>query len=158
MKSILIIAIILILNEGFASPEKDLSNHLLNHPELHINFYPVSYFREGYIYVEDVMEYVFKSEPERKLAIKRLSECGYGKGKQAFLYISGKNITLNGEVFKDYDSIKNQIKKDKIKKIRVFGYIRKNKNKKLPEELRVEGVEYYKIPWTKSAKFGKIIL
>ena len=91
------------------------------------------------------MNYIFKSKPERELAIRKLLDAGFGEGKTNYLYIKDKKITINGKVLNTVLEAKNYLSKSKIKNIRVFGVQKQD----FPDGIKVKGISFYIIPWDK---------
>ena len=95
------------------------------------------------MYLGGVMSYLFKSDTERKLAVSKLRKSGYGEGKTNYIYINGKNISVNGNIFSDLTKAKEYIKKIKIKEVL---YINKSTfSEKVPEKVKINGVEFWSI-------------
>jgi hypothetical protein len=139
---ILIIFILIFSSVLYAEDKKQ---NPLKHPNFKIISVPRSSWCSGYIYIHDVMDYIFKSKPERELAVKELLNAGFGAGKTNYLYIKNKKITINGKIFNTVAEAKNYIIQSKIKKIRVFGVTKKD----FPNGMKVKGISFYIIPWDK---------
>jgi len=128
-----------------ASLNAEEGQHPLKHPKLTIIDVPISCWGPGCIYIQDVMDYIFKTKAERQLATKKLLDAGYGNEKTDFLYIKNKAITINGSVFHTVSDAKDYLKNSKIKRVRVFGV----KKKDFPNSIKVEGISFYIVPWDK---------
>jgi len=121
--------------------------HPLNHVELEIIDSPLGNWADGFIYIHDVMDFLFASEDERKLAQATLLKFGYGEGKTDYLYFKDSKATLNGTVFNTINEAKDFLSKSTIKKLRVFIL----KKEDFPSEIKVDNIEFYMIPWDKRA-------
>ena len=117
----------------------DMDKCPLNHKNFKIIDYPRSHWRRGWMYHYEVMAYLFKSKAERELAILRLSRAGYGEGKENYIYIMGKNISVNGKIFSNLTKAKEYIKKEKFKKV--------------PGKVKITGVKFWLINWDKQSDY-----
>lgn len=124
-----------------------MNKHPLNHPEFHIQDAPISSWSDGWNYHTDVMEYLFKSEEERVLAISKLLEAGYGYGKKDYLFVSGKNISVNGVNFKSLEEARNYIRRENMKKVLYTDQTTFPKS--IPDDIIMHGVEFWLIDWRK---------
>lgn len=121
--------------------------HPLKHPEVEVVDVPIGTWADGFIYIHDVMDYIFASEAENTLAVNILLRFGYGHGKKDYLYFNGKKSTVNGKVFETYGEAKTFLKNSNIKKLQVF-----IKNKEdFPAEIKSDNVKFFMIPWDKRA-------
>ena len=119
--------------------------HPLKHPEVEVVDVPTGTWADGFIYIHDVMDYIFASEAEKTLAVNILLRFGYGQGKKDYLYFNGKKSTVNGKVFETYGDAKAFLISSNIKKLQVF-----IKNKEdFPAEIKTDNVKFFMIPWDK---------
>ena len=118
--------------------------HPLKHPKCKVITVPLGKWYDGFIYIHDVMDYIFKTDNERKLALQKLSEVGFSGKETSFFYSDGQKFTINGHVFENVSQAVEYLKKSKIKEIRVF-----TKEEAFPKKLKMSKVKFYIIPWDK---------
>ena len=118
--------------------------HPLEHPNFQIMESPVGKWDDGYIYIHDVLKYLFKSENERSLAKDKLSKIGFSDKDINYFYMVDNKYTINGKIFDDIKTTKEYLKTSRIRKIRVF-----TTEEQFPNELKTVNIEFYLIPWDK---------
>ena len=147
MKTIWLLTILALVLGCQSSTSVDMGNHPLNHSQFTIVDYPRGSWAEGWMYQTEVMEYLFKSGPERQLAISKLLKAGYGDSKIDYLYVNEENVSVNGRVFVSLERAKEYIRKKKLKRVLYTG--KEIFPRVVPQTVTMDGVEFWLIDWRK---------
>jgi len=137
-----------VLGCHLSTAKVDMSNHPLSHPNFEIIDYPRSNWINGWMYHTEVMAYLFKSEPERKLAISKLAAAGYGAGKMNYLYENGDQFAVNGYVCTNFEEAKKFIQENKIRRVLYTGAAGIFP-RTVPASVKIDGVDFSVLDWRK---------
>jgi len=122
-------------------------SHPLTNKNLKIIDYPTGIWESGWLYHTEVMEYLFKSKQDRVLAEEVLLNAGYGAGKTDYIYVAGSHIAVNGKIFSDLNEAKEYIRRKKLKKVLYADA--STFPKKIPDDVKMQGVGFWVLDWRK---------
>ena len=116
-------------------------SHPLKHPQFKIIAQPRGDWVDGWLYIHEVMDYIFKSKSEKIEALSKLSKIGYGPNKSSFLIHNDRNISVNGNIFSNISSALDFIQKNNLK--RVLYVTNTSFPRQIPENIKIPGVDFW---------------
>jgi hypothetical protein len=124
------------------------TTHPLMHEDFSVQSRPTGVWVKGWQYHTHVMEYLFTTEIERKWAIRRLLEAGFGENGMNYIYVDGDKASVNGEIFPDIASALKYMEERKLGEV-MYTSSAERFPRKVPENIKADGVEIWLRDWRK---------